>query len=108
MHIAVLKKQHEVVTYLMERCPDMIAFEDSSGQNALHYAITHKQNYMVRQFAAHSPALIDKTNTDAKSPIEHAIRSNYFGGVVAMLSHKPEVPNVFVTSDTHDTLLHLF
>lgn len=106
MHIAVSEKQNQVVDYLIERCPTLIAFEDLSNENALYYAVTLRELYMVGKFAANAPHLIDKTSGNTVSPIAHAIRTRYLVGVAAMLVHKPEVAITFVNANKN-TLLHL-
>lgn len=106
MHIAVLKNQSQVVNYLIERCPTMIAEEDANNQNALYCAVFHKQTYLVGKLAACFPHLIDKPSSNTLSPIEYAVRENYMACTAAMLVHNPDVARTFLTIE-QKTLLHI-
>lgn len=106
MHIAILQNQSQVVNFLIERCPTMIAEEDLNHGNALYYAVFHKQTYLVGKLAARFPHLIDKTSSGVMSPIEHAVCKHYMAGAAAMLVHNPCVARAFVTTGK-ETLLHI-
>ena len=76
LHAAVLTSNQELLQILLSKNPDL-GLPDNYGHTPFFFAISLGDLDMVKKMAAHSPDLINKTNTGELTPIRMAASLGY-------------------------------
>ncbi|KAH0744966.1 hypothetical protein KY290_032959 [Solanum tuberosum] len=89
IHIAASEGYVDVINVVSEQCPDYWEMLNSSGQNALHVAISNKKRRVVRLLlnSKESHNLIDEADNDGNTPLHLLAASKYLHVPLQLIGH---------------------
>ncbi|XP_015169025.1 protein ACCELERATED CELL DEATH 6-like [Solanum tuberosum] len=89
IHIAASEGYVDVINAVSEQCPDYWEMLNSSGQNALHVAISNDKSRVVRLLLndKESHNLIDEADNDGNTPLQLLASSKYLYVPLQLIGH---------------------